>query len=388
VCYKTTRRPEIFATQVGICYYLFTKLISGQNNVTSPGRKRSTIRTVAQHTNLSPTTVSLALRGDESISPPTRERVIKAARELGYVYTPRPARNKKTEVKTLAYIVKDYGDQPATSNPFYGSILNGIQQTSLEYEFSLRFVLMEHEAWRNNNFSSILSEKPDGIIMASPYSRQMVDLVAGIGDCPVVLVDNTFPVSPYDIVMADDFGSGYQITQHLLNLGHRRIKTVMGFALSPHVPPSFRERYRGYCAACMDHGVDSMPEAVGVAVIDDPANPDRDSLFQEWLQAIIADEPDITAFFGVSDLYAVRVMKALQNLNYHVPGDFSVAGCDDYELANVIKPSLTTVRLYPRIMGQVAVRQIFARIAGDTLPPLHLTIGADLIPRESTGAAR
>lgn len=348
-------------------------------------RKRSTIRTVAQHTRLSPTTVSLALRGDASISTPTRERVLKAAKELGYVYVPRAPRDKDKQIRHLAYVVKDYGDEPAASNPFYGSILNGVQQTSQEYEFSLRFVLMEHESWLNNSFSSVFNEKLDGIIMASPYSRQTVDMAAEVGGCPVVLVDNTFPVSPYDVVMADDFGSGYQAAQHLLNLGHRHISVVMGFALSPHIPPSFNERYRGYCAACADYGIEPQPQAILPAGIEGRGNPSRDAIFKEWLHAIITRQPTITGFFGASDGYAIRIIQALQSLGHHIPRDFSVVGCDDYEMAQVIQPALTTVRLHPRIMGQVAVRQLFARIEGDTSPPLHLTVGGDLRERESAG---
>lgn len=351
-------------------------------------RKRSTIRSVAQHVNLSPTTVSLALRGDESISEETRDRVIEAARELDYHYVSRSRKNsRKTDIKRLVYAVKDYGDQPTTSNPFYGQILSGTEQAAQEIDAGLSFVALPHELAPNTPIPTTLTDDIDGIILASPYPPHLVDRISENCGCPIVLVDNKFHASPYDSVMADDFGAGYRITNYLLEQGHRHIRVVTGLALSKTIPPSFRERYRGYCDACEDHSITPLPAAVVPEEIDREDNVRYADQFTEWLRTIISDIPHPTAFFGTGDLYAVRVQQSLLRMGFAVPYDFSIVGCDDHELSRIISPALSTVRLYPRIMGAIAVRQLQSRINGDDSPPIHLTIGVDLCLRESAGPA-
>src|SRR3970040_1205893 len=90
---------------------------------------RPNIRAVAELAELSPTTVSLALRNQDSIPPETRERVLIAAAKLNYQYKPRSAKSARRAdakpIRNLLYVVNDYGDTPLLANPFYGAILNG-----------------------------------------------------------------------------------------------------------------------------------------------------------------------------------------------------------------------------------------------------------------------
>lgn len=346
-------------------------------------RKKPTIRTIAAEVDLSPTTVSLALRGDDSIPPETRDRVIAAAQALNYIHTPRRQRNTITS-RQLVYIIKDYGDQPVSANPFYGKILNGVEHACQEAEVRLHFVVMNHDYPEKTELPPALTSRPDGVIVSSPYPRAVVDRIAREARCPLVLIDNMFPASPYDTVMADDFGGGYQAAQHLLENGHCHILAVSGLALSQYHPPSFNERYRGYEAACIDYGTKPLPLALIPPEIEDQFRTVNQEKFKVWLQSLMQQHPQITGFFGTGDLYAIRLIHTLTALGYRVPEDYSVIGCDDYEMSGIITPPLTTIRLYQRVMGQVATQQLLRRIIGGNAPPLHLTVGTDLIRRGST----
>ncbi|MAS34060.1 MAG: hypothetical protein CL610_08635 [Anaerolineaceae bacterium] len=349
--------------------------------------KRPTIRTVAKYVDLSPTTVSLALRGDDSIPAETRNKVLAAAKELNYEFVPRKRKSERKRVKRVVYVIKDYGDQPVIANPFYGQILNGVEQACREADANLSFVVMPHEYPDTTELPVAITENVDGIIMSSPYPRSIVDRVASISHCPLVLVDNTFPGSPYDTVMADDYGGGYRVTEHLLEQGHRRIMVVTGLARSREIPPSFQERYRGYCAACTYWGIDLLPPAVVPEYIDISPS-DRREPFQGWLGGILAEHPQVTAIFGVGDLFAIAALQSLQNLGYRIPADFSVVGYDNYEeMATIIKPPLTTIHSYKRAMGQVAVQRLLSRMEGDDTPPLYISVGANLVTRASTNLA-
>jgi|SRR5690606_24390558 len=349
--------------------------------------KRPTIRTVAEHVDLSPTTVSLALRGDESIPLETRNRVVAAAKELNYTFVPRRKKPEKKRLKRLVYVIKDYGDQPVFANPFYGQILNGVEQACREADANLSFVVMPHDYSDTSELPVALTQNVDGIIMSSPYPRKVIDRISRLSRCPVVLVDNTFPGSPYDTVMADDYGGGYLVTRHLLELGHTHILTITGLALSLEIPPSFRERYRGYCAACEEKGIEPLPLAV--VPEDVQVSPvARREPFQEWLASLLECYPETTAFFGSSDLFAVTTIQSLHAMNYRVPDDYSVVGFDNYDMANVMNPALTTIHSYKRGMGQVAVQRLLARIDGDDMPPLYTVVSTDLMVRASSGPAR
>lgn len=350
---------------------------------------KPTIRTVATHVQLSPTTVSLALRGDPSIPEETRLRVIEAARELNYDYSSRtrakPAIAELLATRRLAYVVKDYGDQPANTNPFYGRILQGVQGAWQEENGSVTFVVLAHDHLRSRALPVALNDPYDGIIMSSPYPLHLIDRVSEYCNCPIVLVDNRIPGSRYDSVMSDDFGGAYLVTHHLLELGHTRIKMIMGATHNPDVPPSFWERLRGYKAACRDAGIHPLSEAIVPSDIDNRSSGKGYAEgFQHWIYTLLAQEPTITAFFGASDLYSTWIMKSLERLGYLVPEQLSVVGYDDDDISRMVTPPLTTVHAFKRHIGQIAVRQLLTRIDGDDSPPLMLNVGTELIVRAST----
>lgn len=194
--------------------------------------------------------------------------------------------------------------------------------------------------------------------------------------------------SPYDSVMADDFGGAYQATQHLLEHGHQQIVPVTGTIQHPAIIPSFRQRYWGYCAACADAGLPPLPPAVLPAHLDQEilSLSDKHPGIQEWLTELLnGHTPRPTAFFGVCDFFALTVLRTLQDLGWRIPQDFSVIGFDDYDMSRIVTPSLTTIHSYKKAMAWVAMKRLLDRIEGDETPPQYIALETDLIARESTG---
>lgn len=348
------------------------------------------IRDVAELAQLSPTTVSLALRNHESIPEETRERVLVAAAQLGYQYEPRAVAKKDDEaaaepMRSLLYVVHDYGDTPLLANPFYGAILNGAVGVSQSYNAYVHPAILQHDHPLNAPLPDSLGNKPDGILLASPYSAALVKQVGETVNCPMVLIDNHIPGSPYDSIMNDDFGGAYQATQHLLELGHRYAFMVMGQVkkpgTTPTVPPSVADRYRGYAAAMSDAGFPPFP-AIEMPLAYEQTGPDRKELPQ-WLSNLLSRTPRPTALFCNIDFYAAHIISALTTLGYRVPDDISVVGFDDLDIAQMIHPQLTTVRINRSAMSQAAMERLIARIEGDDKPPISIHVGAKLIVRES-----
>lgn len=328
------------------------------------------IRMVAARARLSPATVSLALRGSESISPATRERALAAARELNYSPASRGRAPNVARVAQLLYVTKDFGDRPVTANPFYGEILSAAEQEALRLGMRLTFCLLSPEDRVEEQLASLVaSHTPDGVLLVGAYPAHVVQQVADTVAAPMVLVDNIIPGVSCDTVMADDFYGALLATRHLIDLGHRQIGVAVG-----EYSPSLAARQRGYRAACTDAGLGMLPPTITVW--------DRPHM-QASLEALFAQPDRPTALFCVTDYIAVYVMELLRDLGLRVPDDVSVVGFDNFPIARMAHPPLTTLANYPEVMGRIAVQRLISRIKGETLPGLNITVSTNLVIRES-----
>ncbi len=350
-------------------------------------QSRPNLRAIAERVDLSLTAVSLALRGDSSIPLETRQRVLLAAEELNYQYVPRAKKASAKPLLRIAFVIHDYGDHPMAANPFYGHILTGVEQACREQHASLSFVVLQHDHAETVDLPPVLTHDLNGILLASPYPEKLVDRIRRESDVPIVLLDNILYNSPYDSIMADDFGGAYQATQYLLNNGHQQIVPVTAMLFHPTIIPSFRRRYWGYCAACADAGVTPLPAAIVPLHLDPEISglTDKYPVFQAWLDGILHRHSSCpTAIFGVCDFLALTILRTLQNMGRRVPDDVSVVGFDDYNMSRIVTPTLTTVHSYKKAMAWVAIKRLLDRIEGDETPPQYITLEADLIIREST----
>ncbi|HEU4326363.1 MAG TPA: LacI family DNA-binding transcriptional regulator [Roseiflexaceae bacterium] len=339
-------------------------------------RARPNIRMVAEHLNLSPATVSLALRGSESIAPETRARVLAAARELNYIPAPRAARPSPAAGRTLLFLTKDFGDRPVTANPFYGEILGAVERASTEAGDRLIFSLLPEEERRPEQLAaSFAGQHHDGLLVVGAYPGAVIRQLMALTEAPIVLVDNIVPGLPCDSVMADDFGGARLAVSHLFEQGHRRIAMIAGDLTIP----SFAERYRGYRAACAELGLAPAQPAV--------ATWDR-AVLREALDDILAQQPRPTAIFCATDAFAVFVMELLRDVGLHVPDDLSVVGFDNLPIARMAHPPLTTMHNHPQELGRIAMQRLLLRISGNTDPALNITVATQLVVRESTKEAK
>jgi len=281
--------------------------------------------------------------------------------------------------------VNDYGDSPILSNPFYGAILNGAVAASASYNSYVHPAILQHNHPLDATLPEVLCTA-DGIMLASPYPPALVRKIADTVSCPVVLIDNFVPGSPFDTIMNDDFGGAYQAVHYLQDLGHRNISMIIGPLKNPdpqpNTPPSVIDRQRGYSAAMLDGGYTPFPP-MEIPLDYKQTFPGRKELPQ-WLGGLLTRLPRPTALFCNVDLYAAHIISALLTMGYRVPEDISVVGFDDLDIAQLIHPRLTTVQINRRVMSQLAVERLVARIEGDSSAPLTIHVGARVIVREST----
>jgi DNA-binding LacI/PurR family transcriptional regulator len=229
-------------------------------------------------------------------------------------------------------------------------------------------------------------------------SRATVDGVVAIGlsddhpeveqirraGVPIVLVDST-ALPEHGSVEIDDVGGARAAAEHLIGLGHRNVLVIGVEPPAPEVgidPDGVTSRrLRGYREAFAAVGVDIPDESVVVG----PASIDGGiaALNRAW-----EDGMRPTAVLAMSDAMAIGAMRALRDMRLTIPGDVSVVGFDDIDLAPHVDPPLTTVHQPIRRKGAEAVRLLLSVVQRrDQSSPEHRRLETRLIVRDSTGPA-
>ncbi|BDI31618.1 LacI family transcriptional regulator [Capsulimonas corticalis] len=345
----------------------------------------SSINEVARQAGVSPATVSRTFRTPELLSHQTRRRVLHAAAELNY--QPRQRVVKADAEPMGAETAESLGflffasDQDGTHvNDFYSPVMMGAQAEAGR--------LGRHLILRTTSRFEAPPEMPKMFREQSVAGMLLVgaalpDILAAYDSHlpPSVLVDNRDTSGRHDCILSDGFGGMLAATQHLLDLGHRRI----AFIQDEPTAPSFRDRQRGYLCALWEAGLIPNPEWI--------VSTERRANLEPYLAPLMAEANPPTAIVAANDMNAFAVLAACRTLGLSVPKDLSVVGFDDTTFSIHSYPALTTVRVNKGQMGRLAVRQLIARIeeareGATPLPSANFVVPVSLVERESCAPPR
>jgi len=304
--------------------------------VESPRFKRVTTHDVAKRAGVSQPTVSLVLSRNATarVSPETRERVLEAARELGYV----PNVVARSLVRSRSYAIGVI--VPDLRNPFFAEVVSGAERVVSEAGYAV-LLCETREISRDRHIQTLLERQVDGIMMdAIGASSLPQSMVAGVN---VVLIDE--PPDRWPGVASDAIGAGKLAADHLLQLGHRRFG-FLGPATNVH---AIRMRERGFVQALAANGV--TIESVLLRRVAATA-----AGGQIGMKALLNQKQRPTAVFCINDLVAAGALKVCSIEGVRVPDEMSIVGCDDIELATLLVPELTTIAIPARELGARAAR--------------------------------
>jgi LacI family transcriptional regulator len=336
-----------------------------------------TLRDVAKLANVSIGTASQALNNRPSVAPSTRARVIDAARILGYPV--KESTINSTELKVIGLLTKHDFDLPVEINPFYSHIQAGVEGECRRRQISLMYANVEVDASNHPVMwpTMISDQHVDGLILAGTFIEETVDLFQRRIDVPIVLVDSYAPNLPFDSVVIDNTPAAMTAVEYLVMQGHRQIGLI---GWNEQSPPSIQERKVGYCRALETHGIRD-------AIIEPSAIKVREEGYKA-LRRLLKHRPDVTAVFACNDLVALGVLSAAREMGLNVPGDLSVMGFDNIDLAGAITPALTTIHVHKTWLGAISVRQLIERASTPQQPKLTITLSTELLVRESVGPPR
>lgn len=337
-----------------------------------------TIRDVAKACGVSPMTVSFVLNDKrEQVSEETRERVLKAVREMGYRPKAAERHRKAPPVLTLGLVTGVSGESLVTSG-YYTDLLRGLVPAADQLGHNL--TLFTDSLFRADIHRSIrvyCDGRCDGLLLVAPSIGNPVVPALHERGIPFVLVGDTGADLSLPCADLDNLDAGRQATQYLLAQGHRRIAFFGG----PNFVTSALERQHGFRQALDAAGLAVQPDWVLANIV----YPQQETVQIHKLMA----EPEgqrPTAFFCWNDGAGHKAIATLQEMGIAVPKAVSVISIDDDSLALSLKPLLTTFRQPYSEIASRAIQILAAQIRHDTTQPHRALLPAELIVRESVAA--
>ena len=326
---------------------------------------------VAARAGVSLGTVSNVLNHPDRVAPATRDRVVQAIAELGFVRNEAARQLRAGRSRSIGLVVLDVG------NPFFTDLAKGVEQTAGRSGLSVLLCNSNEDSDRERHYLSLLQEQRAFGILITPVggSNEAIAAVRRMGT-PVVLVDRGSNRRQCS-VSVDDRAGGEAATAHLIALGHRRIAFVGG----PTTLNQVAERLAGARAAAAAAGL----PADAVVVLDTPRlDVGAGRATGEQLAAIpVRQRP--TAAFCANDLLALGLLQDSTRRQVKVPEDLAIVGYDDIDFAAAAAVPLTSVR-QPRVqLGQAAMELLLDEAADpDGHQHRQVVFEPELVRREST----
>lgn len=329
-----------------------------------------TIKEIAETLGLSSSTVSRALRNDETLSipPETQARILSTADELGYV---RPVRSKPGRIeKSILIVHKHQTFRNQIDSSYYFAVRSGIEQICTENHIQCSFIAIEEISNREKNL--------DGIIIVGNYAKsQYEDLLSLYSGLPVVVIGIVaYFRDRLDHVSYSNFDSVSLGVGHLLEMGHRDIGYV-GVEEAPGTE-MFGSRKTAFIRVLEENSLKSP------WVYEINHGSDRVEQGYQLMLSVIKDVPKLpTAFFCANDPIALGALRAFMENGIQVPEDISIVSHDGSFPTQYSFPPLTTVNVHPFELGMEGTRLLLQKMERKEAITREIFIFPELIVRKS-----
>jgi LacI family transcriptional regulator len=329
------------------------------------------LKDVARLAGVDASTASRVLRGDERkpAKPETRERVLAAAREMGYRANSVARSLRTRQREAIGLIIPD------AANPGFAQIFKGVQAVMTEAGWHVIVVEGRQPARPDLGWDRIVFEgRVDGVLVLTATIRDPVVRRVAESGFPLVVVNRRSNGIAGSVVMNDARGSEVAVA-HFHDLGHRRIGHIAG----PSNLDTGRRRLAGYRDALKRRKLPARPEWIAVTDYTEAGGYDA---AREILAKSRGDLP--TAIYVATFMSGLGAIQALNEAGFRVPEDVSIIVSDELSLAAHTAPPLTTVDMPVTRMGEIGARMLLAAVAGEPVSDIVLPDEPRLVVRAST----
>jgi LacI family transcriptional regulator len=331
----------------------------------------TTMGDVARLAGVSASTVSHVLNGTRKVDAATRQRVEVAIAETGYRRNGVARSLAAGRTHTVGLSIS------ALTNPYFGSLVHAVERALSDAGYVL-IVGDSHDAVESEKrvTDSLLDRQVDGMIVA-PAAGSERSTLPGITrtGTPLVLIDRTLDVD-CDQVGPENVTSARMLTEHLLDLGHRRIAVVRGI---PGIS-STTERFDGYVAALAGQGIGLDPSLV----VEGESSTD---VAEREVRALLASPKRPTALVSMNNAMTIGTLKAVRSLGLSIPRDVAFVCYDDFEWSDLFEPKLTAAGQDVETIGATAAQLLLRRIRKEDGPPQRIRVPTMFHHRSSCGCS-
>jgi LacI family transcriptional regulator len=328
----------------------------------------ATMVDVARKAGVSIATVSHVLNGTRTVRDSTKQSVLDAISELGYI------RNNVARSLVTARSNSIGLAVSAITNPYFNAILQGAESAALESGYSLLIADPHDEPDHEYAVIQLLHQRRvDGMIVApSAAPKQMVDYLVD-HRVPVVFLDRLVGDS-HDQVCAENACGMRELVTHMIEHGHRRIGLISGLdGLS-----TTDERITGYEEALRDNKI-RLSRSLVLSGHSEAAGS------YSAVGKMLAMRNPPTAFVTANNAMTIGALRALRDAGRRVPDDIALASFDDFEWADLFAPHLTAIAQPSKAIGAEAVRLLLTRLDNADLAPRTVRLPCQLVRRNSCG---
>ncbi len=330
------------------------------------------LKDVAFHAGCSPATASRALNGNPNVGTREREKVLAAAAQLGYIpnHSARALRSQSTNL--VGVII------PTLDHAIYARMVSGLEEHLAHEGLSVIISTTEYDLGKElTQVKMLVGRGVESVVLVGlEHSAETTDYLRRAG------VDQVFTYTAElgnadASVGFDNSGSAAIVARYLLDLGHRRFGMIAGVT---RANDRARQRRDGFVEALLSAGIAQQD----IIVLEAPYRTENG---HEAMKSLMQTYPRPTAVFCGSDILAVGGIKYCRIAGISVPGEVSIVGFDNLEMASLVMPELTTVDVPARDMGRSAAEALL-RLRTREDQSIVVELPTRLIVRETTGAPK
>ncbi|MCB1449268.1 MAG: LacI family DNA-binding transcriptional regulator [Nitratireductor sp.] len=338
----------------------------------SYNRELPTLQDVAREARVSTATVSRTLNFPNQVTEATRLRVMETVRALNYTpnFSARALAARRTN--TYGAVI------PTMENAIFARGLEAFQKVLVANGATMLVASSSYDPQiEEDQIRNMIARGADGIVLIGNDRKPEIYRFLEERQVPVIIAWTGSSLAGRSCVGFDNVAAARQLALKAISLGHRRIAFISAHTVSND---RARDRVAGARAALRDAGLDAdaMPLVETKYSIQ---------CGQDAFATIMAADPKPTLVMCGNDVLAVGAIKAAQEMGLDVPGDVSITGFDDIELATIVSPALTTVHVPHRQMGRLAAEMLLAEVR-DKSEPRQINLETHVVERQSLAAPR
>lgn len=330
-----------------------------------------TAKELAARLGLSATAVSMALNNKPGVSSETRAYVLKEAEKHGYDFS-KLSMKKKSSGDIYCIIYRAH-NAILNYSPIFSELTDGIEQECRNSGYRLKILQFYDKTDDLKKLEDLRVSGCIGIILlGTEVSAGICQSFLGLS-VPVVLLDSYFSTVDCSSVLINNVQGSYLATDYLIY----RCQKQPGHLCSSYQIENFAERTTGFMKAVREHGM-----SVGKSITHE-LSPSIEGAFADMLEIIDRGDHLAECYFADNDLIAIGAIKALKLRGYKIPDDIAVIGFDNISESRIVDPSLTTIDIPRKFMGQTAANQLIKQLECPVPHTVKIEVSTTLVKRFS-----